>query len=83
MQISSIINVSEGPKYALSFEILWDALREKCLYLEFFWSVFPHIRMFEYSVQLLENVDQKNSKYGHFSRSDSYSKYYYYLRVCS
>ena len=37
------------------------ALREKCPYSEFFWSVFCHIRI-EYS-------DQKNSKYGHFLRS--------------
>ena len=41
-------------------------LREKCLYSEFFWSVFSCIL---YSVQMRENTDQKNSEYGHFSRS--------------
>ena len=53
------------------------ALREKCSYSEFFWSVFPRIRaehetirsISPYSVQKQENTDQKNSEYGHFSRS--------------
>ena len=50
------------------------SLRENFPYLEFFWSVFVvylvHIRSFSgpYSVQILENMDQKNSEYGHFSR---------------
>ena len=49
-------------------------LREKFPYSEFFWSVFVvylvRIRRFSgpYSVQMLENMDQKNSEYGHFSR---------------
>ena len=49
-------------------------LREKFPYSEFFWSVFVvylvRIRRFSgrYSVQMLENTDQKNSEYGHFSR---------------
>ena len=42
-----------------------------------FWSVFPHIqteygeilRISPYLVQMRENTDQKNSDYGHFSRS--------------
>ena len=38
-------------------------LRKKCPYSGFFWSVFSCIRT--------ENIDQKNSKYGHFSCSDS------------
>ena len=45
-------------------------MREKCLYCEFFWSVFSRIRteygemqsISQYSVQILENADQKNSK---------------------
>ena len=53
------------------------ALREKCLYLEIFWSAFSHIRteygemrgISPYSVRMRENADQKNSKYRHFSRS--------------
>ena len=52
-------------------------LREKCPYLEFFWSVFSHIwteygeilRISPYSVRMRENTDQKNSEYGHFSGS--------------
>ena len=45
------------------------ALRENCPYLEFFWSVFSRIwTISQYSIWLRENVDQKNSEYGHFSR---------------
>ena len=52
-------------------------LHEKCPYLEFFWSAFSLIwiecgevrSIFPYSVRIQENKDQKNSKYGHFSRS--------------
>ena len=53
------------------------ALREKCPYSGFFWSVFSRIwteygeilRISAYSVRMRQNADQKNSKYGHFSRS--------------
>ena len=56
-------------------------LCEKCPYSEFFWSVFSLIRteygeirsIFPYSVRMRENTDQKNSKYGHFSRIVHYS----------
>ena len=52
--------------------------REKCPYSEFFWSVFSRIRIdyeqifriFPYSIQMRENMDQENSEYDHFSRSD-------------
>ena len=46
-------------------------LRGKCSCLEFFWSVFSHIRT-EYgdSVQMRENTDQKNYECGRFLRSD-------------
>ena len=52
-------------------------LREKCLYLGFFWSVFFRIRtgygeirsISPYSVRMRENRDQENSEYGHFSSS--------------
>ena len=55
------------------------SLREKCLFLEFFWSVFSRIwseygeilRISPHSVRMRENTDQNNSKYGHFSRSIS------------
>ena len=54
------------------------ALREKCTYLELFWSTFSRIRtgygeilrISPYSVRMRENTDQKNSEYGHFLRSD-------------
>ena len=50
----------------------------KCPYSELFWSVFSRIwteygeifRISLYSVQMWENVDQHNSEYGHFLRSD-------------
>ena len=62
---------------------LWEkvrsrlALRKKCPYLKLFWSAFSHIRteygeiprISPHSVRMLENADQNNSKYGHFSRS--------------
>ena len=57
------------------------SLREKCPYLEFFLSVFSRIwteygeifRISPYSVRIRENVEQKNSEYGPFSRSGSWS----------
>ena len=53
------------------------SLRKMCPYSEFFWSVFLRIRtvygeilrISPYSVRMRENTEQKNSKYGHFSRS--------------
>ena len=50
-------------------------LREKSLYLEFFWSLFFRIcteyrgifRFFPYSVPMPENKDQKNFEHGDFS----------------
>ena len=53
------------------------ALREKCPYLEFFWSIFPRswtkygeIRSISlYSVRMQKNTDQENSEYGNFSGS--------------
>ena len=52
-------------------------LREKCRYLELYWSVFSSIRteygeillVSPYSVRLGENADQENSEYGRFARS--------------
>ena len=46
----------------------------KCLYLEFFWSLFSRIRteyveilrIFPYSLRMRENTDQKNCEHGHF-----------------
>ena len=64
------------------FRDMWDqALRKTCPYLELFWSVCPCIRIeygeivriSPYSVQMRENVDQNNSKYWHFLRSEGYS----------
>ena len=50
------------------------SLREKCLYSQLFWSVFPCIRteyedilhISSYSVRMRKNTDQNNCKYGHF-----------------
>ena len=52
-------------------------LRKKFPYSEFFWSVFSRIwtehgeirSISPYSVRMRENNNQKNSEYGHFSRS--------------
>ena len=57
--------------------LVTTSVREKCPYLEFFWYVFSCIRteyriirsISPYSVWMRENTDQKNSEYGHFSRS--------------
>ena len=54
------------------------SLRKKCPNTEFFWSMFSRtwteygdIRSkFPYSVQIRKNTDQKNSVFGHISRSD-------------
>ena len=51
------------------------SLRENSPYSEVFWPVFPGIRpeYGEYSVNIQsecgKKADQKNAKYGHFSRS--------------
>ena len=53
-------------------------LREKCSYLELFWSALSRIRteygeilrICSYSLRMRENTDQNNSKYGHFLCSD-------------
>ena len=58
------------------------ALRKKCPYSEFLLSVFSRIQteygeirsISTYLVQMWENKDQKNSEYGHFSRSVGYKK---------
>ena len=65
-------------KVLLVFSCEKKPLRETCPYLEFFWSVFSHIRteyaeirsISPYSVRMWKNTDKKNSEYGHFSRSE-------------
>ena len=66
-----IFKTIPGIKLKVSI-ILWQvvitistiALREKCPYLEFFWSIFnPNAA----------NMDQENSEYGQFLRSDMIS----------
>ena len=59
---------------AVSYE---PTLRENFPYSELFWAEFSRIRteygeilrISPHSVQMRENVDQNNSKYGHFSCS--------------
>ena len=46
-------------------------LREKCPYLEFFWSVFSRIRTEKLRTR---NTNQKNSEHGHLSPSVSDAK---------
>ena len=58
-----------------TFHFTPSSLGEKCPYSEFFWSVFSRIRtghgeirsISPYSVRIRETMDQKNSKYGHFT----------------
>ena len=66
---------------AVRVALVRNAMREKGLYSELFWSAFPHIRT-EYgeilrispcSVQMRENTDQNNSEYGQLLRSDEYT----------
>ena len=68
-------------------------MRKNCPYLELFWSAFSRIRtelgevrsIYLYSVQIRENMDQKNSEYGYFSRSVSFmsvvKNYYNSIKV--
>ena len=49
-------------------KLIYVTLREKCLYSEFFWSVFFRIRH-PYLLRMWEDTDQKNSEYAYFSRS--------------
>ena len=58
----------------LQIVYLSNTLREKGLYLEFF--QIPRISL--YSVRMQENKDHKNTKYGHFSRSDIAKKKQWY-----
>ena len=57
-----------------SFRFGYQALREKCQYMEFFphsdWIRKEILRIFPYSVQMRGNKEHKNSKYSHFSRGD-------------
>ena len=56
---------------------LYGPLREKCPYSEFVWSVISRIRteygkmrsISPYLVQMRENRNQNNSRYGHFLRN--------------
>ena len=66
-------------QYPFSKKQQKHTLLEKCPYSEFFLSVFSRLRpeyeeilcIFPYSVSMRENMDQKNSEYRHFSRSDA------------
>ena len=54
------------------------SLREKCPYLELFWSAFPSIRaeygemlrISPYPIRMRENAEKNHSEYGHILRSD-------------
>ena len=76
----------------IQFPVSFLKLQEKCPYSVFFWTVFSAIRaeyreirsISPYSIEMRENTDQKNSKYGYFSRSvtlpkNSHFFYYPYL----
>ena len=50
-----------------SLSSAWNALRENCPNAEFFLG-----SIYLYSVRIQENMGQKNSVFGHFSRSDDF-----------
>ena len=74
-----------GDTYSLHIRLNGDCFRvmdngchcAKCPYSELFWSTFSRIRidygeilrMSQYSIQMRENGDQNNFKYGHFLSS--------------
>ena len=68
----------------MSSTYLQQSLCEKRLYQWFLWSVFSRIRneygeilrVSPYSVQMRENKNQKNTKYGHFSSSEYFQTPY-------
>ena len=65
------------PRIGVEIRELKVSLRKNCPYSEFFCSVFCRIwteygkirSISPYSVQMWENVDKKNSEYGHFPHS--------------
>ena len=71
-----VIFTEKNPSRKTSIFVQYLSLRKKCPYLKLFWPVFFHIRteygeirnVSPYSVQMWENTDQNNSKYGHFLR---------------
>ena len=93
---SLFIKVMFFDGYNLPIERLKDknkyALREKCPYSEFFWSLFSRIQteygdirsISRYSVWMRENTDHKNSKFAHLSHSYMVSSilfWFCFLRV--
>ena len=60
------------------FKNYTETLRNKCPYLEFFWSVFYSIRT-EYGeiLRMRENTGQKNLGHGHFSRREKWNRQHF------
>ena len=84
--------ISEVKAFSLNTLAQWLlSLREKCPYSGFFSSVFSRIRteygeilrISSYSVQMQESMDQKNSEYGHFSRSFYSMPLKYLCQTCN
>ena len=71
--------------------ILGAATEEKCPYSEFFWPAFLQIRteygeilhISPYSFQMRKNTDEKNSEYGHISRSVLNEDKYFWPQKCT
>ena len=73
-----ILDIGHVSEYTSTrYKLLNAKLHEKCPYSEFFWFVPSRIRtqygeiwiISPYLVRVRENKDQKNSEYGHLSRS--------------
>ena len=80
---SSLDNKYSGePMFSLANEMLfnWRHFLKSVQMGSFFWSVFSRFRteygeiqsISSYSVRMRENTDQKNSVFGHYSRSEIY-----------
>ena len=73
-----IVFVATAAGCVINIKCLANALHEKCLYSELFWSSFSRIWteyekipcISPHSVQMRENVDESNSEYGLFLCSD-------------
>ena len=78
-----LLRQAKGICYSRSFLFVCLSLCEKCPNTELFLVCIFHIRteyiklrsISPYPVRMRENAEQKNSVFGHFSRSVSWSKY--------
>ena len=66
-------HLSQGKKWTIN--ALWHCMKSVCVFGPYFPSFGLNTERC-YSVRMCENTDQKNSEYGHFSRSVVFLKVY-------